>query len=293
MPEQAYYTQQLKIKDPNFSIDHLQDYSLLMQAGNAEFQLAVVDVKSSRCLLLEHYSLHQVYSYQDFVHLVQQMFEEHHLLMAGFWHSVKFSVKNLRFSLVPAALFDRDSLPLYLNPVTPVPQQDELLYYSHIKNKVITVFGVESHLLNWLNTRYPNLRLQVLHHISAFTEGVLHSPDHSSRKNVFLLQEGSLLSVLITESGQLFYGNIFRTKGPQDVVRYCTMLFKQFGLDQQHTKVQIWGDVQAESDWFTGLAQYFQLLSFGSRPRFLRFRYMFDEAPDHRFFDLFSLYLCE
>ncbi len=293
MPAQAHYTLELKIKDPNFSIDHLQDYSLLMQAGSAQFQLAVVDTKSSRCLLLEHYQLHQVQSTQDFAKLVERMFEEHHLLMAGFWHSVKFSIKNQRFSLVPAALFDKEEAAAYLVPVAQSSAVDEVLYYSHMKDKIVTVFGFEQAILTWLNTRYPNLKLQILHHVSAFTEGVLYSPDHSSRKDVYLMHENGQLTVLITQQGHLYYCNIFRTASPQEVVKYCMMVFRQFGLDQQNTKVQVYGDVQLESDWFKELAQYIQLISFGTRPRFLKFRYMFDEAPDNRFFDLFSLYLCE
>ncbi|EMR02692.1 DUF3822 family protein [Cesiribacter andamanensis] len=288
-----YYSPDLKIKDPRFSIDDLQDYSLLLQAGEREFQLAVIDTKSNRCLLLEHYNLFDFSSEEEHQRLIENLFEDHHLLMAGFWHSVRFSVKNLRFSLIPAALFDKEQSAAYLRLTSPLPATDSILYYRHLKNSIITVFGAEQRFMEWLSRRYPNLKIQVIHHISAFTEGVLHSSDHSSGQDVFLLLENGLLSVLITQGNKLQYANLFRCQEPADFLRYLMMVLKQFGLDQTSTKIQLWGNVPPDSPWFRAVKPYLGNLSFGSRPPFLSFHYMFDEAADQRFFDLFSLYLCE
>lgn len=289
----AYYSSDLKIKDTRFSIDYLQDYSLLLQAGETEFQLAVVDTKANRCLLLEHYTFHRVSSVDDYQRLLENLFDDHHLLMAGFWHSVRFAIKNTRFSLVPAALFDKEQLPAYLRLTSPLLPTDTPHFYRHGKNNLVTVFAAENVLLDWLKKRYPNLKVQILHHISAFIEGVLHLPDLSQERDLFLLIEGGILSVVMCSGQKLAYANLFRCKAPADLLRYLMMLIQHFKLNQATSRIKLWGNISPESPWFREIKPYFGNLSFGGRPRFLSFTYMFDEAPESRFFDLLNLHICE
>jgi hypothetical protein len=289
----AYYSLDLKIKDTRFSIDNLQDYSLLLQAGEREFQLAVVDTKTNRCLLLEQYNFFKVGSPQEYQKLIESLFIDHHLLMAGFWHSVRFSVKNSFFSLIPAALFDKEQLPTYLRLTTPQLALNSPLYYRHLKNSVVTVYAAEQALLDWLNKRYANLKVQVLHHISAFIEGILHNPDQSSQRELFLLLENGVLSVVMTQEAKLQYANIFHCNAPADLLRYLMMVVTHFQLDQHTTKIQLWGNVDASSAWFKEIQPYFANLSFGGRPRYLTFGYAFDEVSEVRFYDLLSQHLCE
>lgn len=289
----AYYSVDLRIKDTRFSIDFLQDYSLLLQAGEHEFQLAVVDTKSNRCLLLEHYNLLDVGSQEEYQKLIEALFDDHHLLMAGFWHSVKFGIKNTRFSLVPTALFDKDQLPAYLRLTSPQLADDSPKYYRHFKHNLVTVFAAEQGLLDWLSRRYANLKVQFLHHISAFVEGVLSLPDQDSQRSLFLLLEHGYLSVAIAQQGRLEYANIFKCNAPADLLRYLMMIVKHFNLDQASSRILFWGNITADSAWYKEIRPYFGNLSFGGRPRIMSFNYMFDEVPDQRFFDLLSQHLCE
>ncbi len=289
----AYYSQDLKIKDTRFSIDYLQDYTLLLQAGEREFQLAVIDIKTSKCLLLEHYNLHNIKSQQEYQRLIEGLFEDHQLLMAGFWHSVRFAIKNLQFSIIPAALFDKDQLPAYLRLTSPQLPSDVPQYYPHFNNSIVTVFAAEQTMLQWLNQRYANLKIRVLHHISAFVEGVLHYPEHSTTRDVFLLLENGIMTVVICQQKKLFYANLFKCVAPADMLRYLLMLFKQFDLDQASTSILLWGNISVDSDWYREIKPYFGKLAFGNRPPELSFNYMFDEVAEYRFFDLFSLSRCE
>lgn len=289
----AYYSTDLKIKDTRFSIDYLQDYILLLQAGEREFQLAVIDTKTHRCLLLEHYNFFNVRNKEEYQQLIEALFEDHHLLMAGFWHSVRFAIKNLQFSLIPAALFDKEQLPAYLRLTSALQQEDVSLFYPHAKNSIVTVFAAEQQLLGWLNKRYANLRIKVLHHISAFVEGVLNYPNPGSEPAVFLLLEQGVLTVVISHQSKLLYANLFRCKSSADVLRYLMLLFREFGLSQATTRVLVWGNITATSSWYQEIKPYFGNLTFGTRPRALKFNYMFDEVPEQRFFDLFSLARCE
>lgn len=292
--ETAYFKLRQKIKDSRFSIDYLEHYNLLLQASEQEFQLIIVDSKSNRCLLLEHYELFGTETEDAYISLLEELFRDHHLLMAGFWNSVKLSVKNQKFSLVPASLFVKEKRAAYLALCCQFDEtREQVLYYKHIKTNVVTVFAANARLIDWLNNRYPNLKLQVLHHTSALTEGILHYEDHSSQLDVFLLLESNTLSIVVTNGRRLEYCNLFYCRDEKDFVRFVLLVFHQLSLDPQSSKTIVWGSMQADSVWFKALKPYIRNLSFGGRPRFVHFNYMFDEVPEHRFFDLYSIYVCE
>lgn len=290
----AYYKLRQKVKDSKFSIDELENYNLLLQAGEKEFQLVVVDSKTHRCLLLEHYDLFGIETEEDYLEILEGLFRDHHLLMAGFWSGVKLSVKNQKFSLVPASLFDKEKLGAYLRLSCRIDEsQDRLFYYKHIKTHAVTVFAANARLIDWLNQRYPNLGLEVMHHVCAFTEGILQYEDHSSQQDVFLLLENNVLSAVVTNGRKLQYCNLFNCRDEKDFVRYVMLLFQELLLDRNNTKTLLWGSIDSQSPYFHALYPYIRNLSFGGRPKFIRFNYQFDEVPDHQFFDLYSIYVCE
>lgn len=290
----AQYKLRQKVKDNKFSIDLLDQYNLLLQAGEREFQLIIVDSKSHRCLLLEHYDLFGTESQESYLNTLEHLFRDHHLLMAGFWNGVKLSVKNQKFCLVPASLFDKDKLSAYLGLSCKTEElNDRLFYYKHVKNSAVTVFAANARLIDWLNERYPNLGIQVLHHTSALTEGILNYNDLSSQQDVFLLLENNMLSIVVTNDHKLAYCNLFHCQNEKEFVRYVLLVFQQFQLDRNTTKTVLWGNIDSKSSWFAELYPYIRNLSFGNRPKFVNFSYMFDEVQDHRFFDLYSTYVCE
>ena len=290
----AHYQLRQKIKDNKFSIDELEHYNLLLQAGEREFQLIIVDSANNRCLLLEHYDIFGTETEEEYVSILEGLFRDHHLLMAGFWKEVKLCIKNQKFSHVPASLFDKEKLGAYLRLNCKIDEtKDRLLYYQHVKTNAVTAFSASARLVDWLNERYPNLGLQILHHSSAFVEGILQYGDHSSKQDVFLLLENNMLTAVLTNDRKLEYCNLFDCRNEQDFLRYVMLIFQQLKLDRENTKTILWGDIDGNSSWFKALYPYIRNLSFGTRPGFVRFSYMFDEIPEHRFFDLYSIYVCQ
>ena len=103
-----------RITERKFDVNKLHQYSLSIQIGLRDFQLLVVDTSNNQCLLLEDFGLAKIDSYQKLVETLKIIFEDHHVLSAGFWRSVKISIKNSKYSFVPASLFDKSELDNYL-----------------------------------------------------------------------------------------------------------------------------------------------------------------------------------
>ncbi len=108
-----------KIRDDRFDEDNIHQYDLLIQFGVRDLQLGIVDSTDNRFLFFEDYVLGDLNSHEELLELFKVLFESHPLLQAGFWKSVKVSLKNSKYVQVPAALFIESAAAQHflLNPL--------------------------------------------------------------------------------------------------------------------------------------------------------------------------------
>nr|WKN39299.1 DUF3822 family protein [Tunicatimonas sp. TK19036] len=281
-----------KIKDPQFSIDHLNQYDLLLLAGRHDFQFCVTDAHSQRCLLLEDYIFPGGLS--DLAEAYFPLFEGHHLLMAGYWNKVKLAVKNQHFTIVPDSYFSAENVGHYLTLATDTPtDQYTASYYRHKQSDAVMVFGAEKRLTERLKSFYPSQAVQLLHQGSAFIEGVQQLTTGSYYRTMYLHIGRQYFGIVVVEDKKLIFYNRFAYNSSGDIVKYTLTTLQKLGMDQNETKVHVWGNVSGKSDHYAALYRYIRQLSYGTKPPFLEFSHVFDEAPDHQYFDLYSMHLCE
>jgi hypothetical protein len=284
----------LSIKDPNFSIDDLAYYTLSLLVGRNDFQFCVTDTRENRCLMLEDYQFENTPSSDELTDTLFKLLESHHVLMAGFWKAVKLVVKNQKFTLLPASLFTSDNLKNYLKMSTEVDETaDEFFYYKHVQSEAVSVFAIESKIITHLRSVYPTLSIQVIHHGSALIEGIQRHKDYTHDCDMFLHLDHTHLSIVVTDNGEFICYNRFAYQNAKDVLKYILMVMQELGQHQESTKVLVWGEINANSESFQELYHYIRNVSFGSKPNYLRFSFIFDEAADHQYFDVYSIYACE
>ncbi len=283
-----------RLKDTNFSIDDLTHYNLSLLVGRHDFQFCVIDTRNNKCLLLEDYELEGISSTNVLIDTLYKLFEGHHLLMAGYWKSVKLAMKNQKFAVLPAKLFSSDNLRDYLKLSTEVDNElDDFYYYKHIQSEAVCVFAAERKIIERVRSIYPTLTVQVVHHGSAFMEGIQSHRDFTYYKDLYIYIGRNNFSLVITEDNKLLLYNRFPYDKEQDIVKYTMLAMQEMGMGQQETKAIVWGNISANSPHFKALHKYIKNISFGGHPSYLNFNYTFDEVPDHQYFDLYSIYVCE
>lgn len=283
-----------KLKDQKFDVDHLHHYSLLLQIGIRDFQASVVDTRNNRCLFLEDYVLARVESYSQLLNTLQEIFEKHHFLLAGFWKSVKVSFKIPKFSQIPASLFIKDSLYDYLKLNCKIDsERDSLFYYKSIHTEAVTVFAIPTKIHTWVTGLYPNAEVGYIHQSAAIIEGVLKFSKTHPQHNTFIYIDRFKLHIITLKDGKLEYYNQFTIKQFSDYIRYVMMVIKGLRKDQVENDVVIWGYIGKQSPHYNEFYKYIKNISFGDRPDFLQFSFIFDELQDHHYMDLYSLHLCE
>lgn len=292
--EAATYKLVNKIKDGKFDVDNLQNYCLSMQIGIRDFQLCITDTATDTCVMLEDYSLEGVKTINTRLQVLAKLFENHHLLMAGFWKSIKLSLKSHKFSLVPSSHFVEEAVREYLSLNCAINEgiEDEF-FYQHRTSNAVNVFAADKRLVSWVKSLYPNKEIKILHQGSALIEGILRYDDHTPEKTLFCIQDKGVLHMFVSENQKLHYYNQFSIKSGKDFLKYLMLVFKEFNMDQRKQKIVLWGSISSQSEQVKMLRKYIRNVVFGSKPSYLKFNYMFDELPEHQYFDLFSIYLCD
>ncbi|MEM9858186.1 MAG: DUF3822 family protein [Bacteroidota bacterium] len=283
-----------KIKDDKFDVDSLHDYNLHIQLGIRDLQIAVVDSTSNKCLILEDFILDPAKTYSELLTIIKAVFSDHHLLMAGFWKRVRVSIKNSKFSLVPSSLFVKDALLDYLRLNAKVNESTEtVLYYKHIKTTAVSVFAINTSVYKWLTELYKNTEVVFMHQSSALIEGVINNAQIHRRESMYLYIDRFKLHVTTLKNNKLEYYNQFSIKQFNDYIRYIMLVMKGLNRSQKTSDVVLWGYIGKQSPHYNEFYKYIKNISFGDRPTYLKYGYMFDEAQDHHFFDLYSMHLCD
>jgi len=283
-----------KLKDDKFEIDHLQEYSLIIQIGIRDIQVLVVDSRENRCLIMEDFVLAKIESIQEWRSVVEQVFDSHHVLKAGFWKSVRIVIKNQKFSHIPASLFVPEALPEYLSINCKInPDTETLLYYKSVKSDAVTAFAVDTYMYNWLNNLYPNSKIGFLHQSSCIFEGILNYSQSHKGHTMYLYIDRFKLHLITLKNKNIQYYNQFTIKSFSDYIKYIMLVMNGLKHDQKTSDVVLWGYLGKQSPHYEEFYKFIKNISFGDRPDYLNYGFIFDEVQDHHYFDLYSAYLCE
>ena len=284
----------VQAKAQRFDVDDLHSYSLSVQLGIRDVQLCITDSSDNALMLMEDYSLEGVKSVNTRIEALEKLFSQHALLQAGFWSNVKICVKTHKFTLVPQTLFAPEGALDYLSINCEVKTKSEdVHYYKHISTDSVNVFVVDRKLIKWVADIYPSQNVQLVHQGSAFIEGILKYDDHSHEKMMFCNIDKGILHVVVTLKKDVLYYNQFAVRESQDYLRYIMLVFKELELSQKTTKLLVWGMLNQNSPHTKLLGKYIRNISFGERPTYLKAGYEFDEIPDHQYFDVMNVFLCD
>jgi hypothetical protein len=283
-----------KIKDDKFDVDELHQYILSLSVGIRDFQLCITNSTNNRVLLLEDFRLEDIRTVNSRIRALKHIYENHHLLKAGFWKEVKIALKTHKFTLVPNNYFIAESASDYLAVNNPIKTNiEEVYYYKHLSSDEVNVFASDGKLINWFKKIYKNTTVGLIHQGSALIEGILHHDDLNHEKTMFGFFDRRIMHLVGTDKNKLIFYNQFSIRQEEDYIKYMLLAMRELKMSQKSTKVVLWGNLKHEGKQIELLKKYIRNISFGGRPKKLKFGYQFDEIIDHQYFDLLNIYFCE
>jgi hypothetical protein len=283
-----------KTKDELFDEEFIHQYHLLLNIGTRDFQLLVIEPESNKVLLLEDFVLPSLTSNEELLRILDQLFDSHAFLKAGFWKKIKVSVKNQKFVQVPQALFAEDSLGEYLKFNALIdPAHESFIASFNKRSQAVTVFAINNDLRKWLTNVYPNNPPTFTHQSAALIEGTMDFAKSRTDTPLYIYVDRFKLHIIACDAEKLIYYNQFAIKQFSDYIKYIMLVMKSLNMDQQSSQIVLWGYIGKNSPHYHEFYKYISNVTFGSQPKYLNFSYVFDEVQDHHFFDLYSIHLLD
>jgi len=291
---QSHHRLNKKIKDDKFTPDEIGQYNLSMQLNTSIFRICITDSETNRCLFIEDYTLENILYPEQLIEQLNHIFEQHEVLQAGFWKTIKLAIKELDFSLIPTTLFDKQYAKDYLkiNSGKQVEEED-IFYYSQKSTDAISIFSANKKIINWISAHYPGKAITVIHHTTPLIEGILYDSKGESEKRVFAHVEQKVVTIVVRSAKGLEFCNSFYFSSSEDFIYFVLFVYHQLNLNPEKNVLQLFGEITTDSDIYKKLLTYIRNVSFGDKPTSMQFGYQFDELFDHRFFDLYSMHFCD
>ena len=283
-----------KIKDDLFDEENIDQYHLLINIGTRDFQLLVLEPQGNKVLLMEDFVLPGITSNEELLQMLEILFDSHAFLKAGFWKKIKVCVKNQKFVQVPRELFSEASIPDYLKFNASVDAAKEECRSSvNPKADAVTAFAINADLRSWLENLYPNNPPMFTHQSAALIEGTLHYSTKRDDNPLYIYVDRFKLHIMACEGGKLLYYNQFAIKEFSEYIKYIMLVLKSLDMDQKTSEIVLWGYIGKNSPHYHEFYKYISNVTFGDEPEYLNFGYVFDEVPEHQYFDLYSIHLID
>jgi hypothetical protein len=290
----THYRLSHKIEDEAFALSQASYCNLYLSLSQRAIRLAVVDTVRNKFVVLEDYELITVFTPLQMAEQLRLITSENPLLQEQHWNAIRVSFSNQHFTLVPQTLYDpahrEDYLRLHseLNPL-----QDVVLAYRHSGLEAINIFSVDAAAHQALQDIFPRRPLQVVHQTSALIRSMLHHTDGTASRNMKVFVGQNYVTILVVSQGGLEFCNVFQYQSPEDFIYFIVFVMQEQKLNQEQGTLTVWGDITHDSGLFHILQKYVRYVKLGKKPADVEYSYKFNDMFEHRYFELYSLHLCE
>lgn len=283
------YKPQISFFDETFDVELANDYHLSIEIALGGFSYTLLDTKRNKYIGLETFSFQKSISDEAQVTELSLLLKQISTFQFKF-KTISISLFSLKFTLIPAALFDSHLTRKYLEFNTSLLDSDVVLADS-IKNfETHCVYAVHKNLVVLMQAHFPQAKF--LHTLSSLLDVLSSSFKNVSGKNIVIhLQQGHF-ELLVLEEKKLIFANLFSYQTSEDFLYYTLFVCEQLKLNPENIDLLLLGEVEKKSAIYSILTKYVRNVRFGNRPEQFDYTYLFDQQPTHFYFNLFSQALC-
>ncbi|WP_162054803.1 DUF3822 family protein [Pontibacter pamirensis] len=290
----THYRLSHKIEDEAFGLSQASYCNLYLSLSQKAIRLAVVDTVRNKFVVLEDYELITIFTPLQVAEQLRLIAAENLLFQEQHWNTVRVSFSNLHFTLVPETLYDPTHKEDYLRLHSELnPLQDVVLSYRHGGLEALNIFSVDVASYGILQELFPRQPVQIVHQTSALIRSVLHHTDRTSARNINIFVERNYVTILVISQNGLEFCNVFHYHSPEDFIYYIIFVMQEQKLNPEQETLTAWGDITHDSSLFNILQKYVRHIKLGKKPADVEYSYKFHDMFEHRYFELYSLHLCE
>lgn len=290
----THYRLSHRIEDEAFSLEQAAQSNLYIALSQKAIRLAVANTERNKFVVMEDYELITVFSPMQVAEQLRLIAQENPLLQEQNWNTVRVSVSNQHFTLVPETLYDPSFQQEYLKLHSDFnPQHDKVLCYRHNGLEAINIFAMDGALYQAVRNIFPERPTEVLHLTSSLIRSILQQTPRTNLRSMYAFVERNYVTLLVNGPGGLEFCNIFHYVSPEDFIYYIIFIMQEQKMSPEQETLTVWGDITHDSSLFNILQRYIRHIKLGKKPSDVEYSYKFHDMFEHRYFELYSMHLCE
>jgi Protein of unknown function (DUF3822) len=195
------------------------------------------------------------------------------------------------FTLIPNKFYNDEQRPVYFENLT--NETDNMLFEADSMKNIDfkNVYAVDTPTVNFTNSIFPLAKR--FHVFSALIQGCQKIAETRQGHQIFANIRDGFVQILFFDSKDLIFANAYPFHTPQDLIYYIMMVYEQFKLNPDNIPLSMSGNMTEDSDIFKYIYRYIRFVNFIPAPTYFRLGQEFTGVPQHFYFDLFSIKLCE
>jgi hypothetical protein len=270
----------IHLKDNNFDLSQAESSELLIKVSPKRLSYAIINAEKQVVALYD--SALQL----SVTETIDELLSENDYLKQQF-KTVKIQTENFQFTFIPDELYSEENHSIYKSLFAKTPS--DKMAVSHIRKAGITnAFSLQEELTETLVETFPEAKMYT--QAEPLIDGIMYN--YQGEKLILQFNDLSF-ELLLIDNHIVKYYNIFPISTPDDFNYYLLFVLQQLSLTDTDFDVILSGDIDKESLLYKRIEKYYSKISFASNIRIARLGTTFSQIPEHQFFTLFNLFLCE
>lgn len=264
-------------------------FHLSIQVSLDGFSFALLNVNDQKYTAIQFYDIQECHNYSELAEKIEQIIAQQELLQQHY-STVTICICNSINALTPKDLYKKNygKELLGFNQIL-LQNEDE----SNDWLKSIECFNsyvIPKELKRCFDKYYPNHSWK--HQSTVFIESVMQHYKLNEETTIYISVQNAYFQLVVLEGRKLKFFNGYDYRSGEDIIYYILFACEQLDLNPDQIPIVIAGEIEINSEAYKFIQRYIRNISFTNRNPSYVYSFVFDEIPNHYFYQLLNLHLC-
>jgi hypothetical protein len=264
-------------------------FHLSIQVSLDGFSFALLNVNDQKYTAIQFYDIQESHNYSELAEKIEQIIAQQELLQQHY-STVTICICNSINALTPKDLYKKHygKELLGFNQIL-LQNEDE----SNDWLKSIECFNsyvIPKELKRCFDKYYPNHSWK--HQSTVFIESVMQHYKLNEETTIYISVQNAYFQLVVLEGRKLKFFNGYDYRSGEDIIYYILFACEQLDLNPDQIPIVIAGELEINSEAYKFIHRYIRNISFTNRNPSYVYSFVFDEIPNHYFYQLLNLHLC-
>jgi len=264
-------------------------FHLSIQVSLDGFSFALLNVNDQKYTAIQFYDIQESHNYSELAEKIEQIIAQQELLQQHY-STVTICICNSINALTPKDLYKKNYGKELLG-FNQILRQNEDESNDWLKSiECFNSYVIPKELKRCFDKYYPNHSWK--HQSTVFIESVMQHYKLNEETTIYISVQNAYFQLVVLEGRKLKFFNGYDYRSGEDIIYYILFACEQLDLNPDQIPIVIAGEIEINSEAYKFIHRYIRNISFTNRNPSYVYSFVFDEIPNHYFYQLLNLHLC-